>query len=112
MPRRLNAVTHAAFATLRSLLIVLVVVDCGRFMPAVGPVRIMPRDFRIPRDRVPRRAARCFRYNPRPPAHADWSLIPDFREAIQRVRDGAGTALVTGSFHTVGDVMVALGMEV
>jgi dihydrofolate synthase/folylpolyglutamate synthase len=47
----------------------------------------------------------------RPPAHADWTLIPDFNEAIARVQEGAGTVLVTGSFHTVGDVMTALGME-
>ena len=48
----------------------------------------------------------------RPPAHAEWTLIPDFSEAIRRVQDEAGTVLVTGSFHTVGDVMTALGMEV
>jgi dihydrofolate synthase / folylpolyglutamate synthase len=48
----------------------------------------------------------------RPPARAEWTLVPDFSEAITRVQDGAGTALVTGSFHTVGDVMQALGMEV
>ena len=48
----------------------------------------------------------------RPPAHAEWTLVPDFDEAIQRVQHGAGTMLVTGSFHTVGDVMTALGMEV
>jgi dihydrofolate synthase / folylpolyglutamate synthase len=47
----------------------------------------------------------------RPPARAEWTLIPDFNEAIERVQEGAGTMLVTGSFHTVGDVMVALGME-
>jgi dihydrofolate synthase/folylpolyglutamate synthase len=48
----------------------------------------------------------------RPPAHAEWTLVPDFREALSRVQQGAGTILVTGSFHTVGDVMTALGMEV
>jgi dihydrofolate synthase/folylpolyglutamate synthase len=48
----------------------------------------------------------------RPPARAEWTLVPDFRVALMRVQDGAGTALVTGSFHTVGDVMQALGMEV
>jgi dihydrofolate synthase / folylpolyglutamate synthase len=48
----------------------------------------------------------------RPPAHAVWTLVPDFQEAILRVQEGAGTMLVTGSFHTVGDVMQALGMEV
>jgi dihydrofolate synthase / folylpolyglutamate synthase len=48
----------------------------------------------------------------RPPPHAAWTLIPDFKEAIQKVQEGAGTVLVTGSFHTVGDVMSELGMEV
>jgi dihydrofolate synthase/folylpolyglutamate synthase len=48
----------------------------------------------------------------RPPARSVWSLIPDFREALHQVQEGAGTVLVTGSFHTVGDVMSALGMEV
>jgi dihydrofolate synthase / folylpolyglutamate synthase len=48
----------------------------------------------------------------RPPARAEWTLVADFDEAIARVQEGAGTALVTGSFHTVGDVMTALGMEV
>ena len=48
----------------------------------------------------------------RPPAHAAWTLVPDFREAIQTVQEGAGTMLVTGSFHTVGDVMQTLGMNV
>jgi dihydrofolate synthase/folylpolyglutamate synthase len=48
----------------------------------------------------------------RPPAHAEWMLIPDFKEAIARVEEGAGTMLITGSFHTVGDVMTALGMDV
>jgi dihydrofolate synthase/folylpolyglutamate synthase len=48
----------------------------------------------------------------RPPAHAEWTLIPQFKEAIRQVQEGAGTVLVTGSFHTVGDVMSELGMEV
>jgi dihydrofolate synthase/folylpolyglutamate synthase len=48
----------------------------------------------------------------RPPAHATWSLVPDFHEAVERVQEGAGTVLVTGSFHTVGDVMSSLGMDV
>jgi dihydrofolate synthase/folylpolyglutamate synthase len=47
----------------------------------------------------------------RPPAHAAWTLVPEFTEAIEKVQDGAGTVLVTGSFHTVGDVMTALGMD-
>jgi dihydrofolate synthase/folylpolyglutamate synthase len=48
----------------------------------------------------------------RPPAHAEWTLVPDFQEAILRVQEDAGTMLVTGSFHTVGDVMQALGLDV
>ncbi|HEY3013218.1 MAG TPA: Mur ligase family protein [Gemmatimonadales bacterium] len=55
---------------------------------------------------------RWLRDSSRPPAHAAWTLVPDFQEAIQRVQEGAGTMLVTGSFHTVGDVMTALGMDV
>jgi dihydrofolate synthase/folylpolyglutamate synthase len=47
----------------------------------------------------------------RPPARAHWSLVPDFQEALERVQVGAGTVVVTGSFHTVGDVMSGLGME-
>jgi dihydrofolate synthase/folylpolyglutamate synthase len=46
----------------------------------------------------------------RPPAHAHWTLVPEFTEALSQVREGAGTVLVTGSFHTVGDVMGALGL--
>jgi len=48
----------------------------------------------------------------RPPPRAAWTLVPDFTEAIERVQEGGGTVLVTGSFHTVGDVMSALGMDV
>lgn len=48
----------------------------------------------------------------RPPAKAAWTLVPDFGEALDTVQQGAGTVLVTGSFHTVGDVMTVLGMEV
>ena len=55
---------------------------------------------------------RWLRDSARPPARAEWTLVPDFQEAIRRVQEGAGTALVTGSFHTVGDVMLALGMDV
>jgi dihydrofolate synthase/folylpolyglutamate synthase len=47
----------------------------------------------------------------RPPARAQWTLVPDFDEAVRLAPRGAGTVLVTGSFHTVGDVMTALGME-
>ena len=48
----------------------------------------------------------------RPPAHGEWTLIADFNEAIAQVQEGAGTVLVTGSFHTVGDVMQSLGIDV
>jgi dihydrofolate synthase/folylpolyglutamate synthase len=33
---------------------------------------------------------------------------PDFSHALEDIRDGAGTVLVTGSFHTVGDAMARL----
>ena len=49
---------------------------------------------------------RWLRDRGRPPARAAWTLVPDFRRgARRRCRQGAGTVLVTGSFHTVGDVM-------
>ncbi len=48
----------------------------------------------------------------RPPARAEWHLIEDFGTAVQAVQVGAGTILVTGSFHTVGDVLAALGLGV
>jgi dihydrofolate synthase/folylpolyglutamate synthase len=47
----------------------------------------------------------------RPPARAQWSLVPDFHQALAAVQEGAGTVVVTGSFHTVGDVMSELGIE-
>ncbi len=47
----------------------------------------------------------------RPPATASWHLEPDFPKALREVQEGAGTVLVTGSFHTVGDVMEALGIS-
>ncbi len=46
----------------------------------------------------------------RPPARAEWHLEPDFNRALALAQEGAGTVLVTGSFHTVGDVMAALGL--
>lgn len=55
---------------------------------------------------------RWLRDRGRPPARAAWTLVPEFRQALETVQQGAGTVLVTGSFHTVGDVMTALGMEV
>jgi len=33
---------------------------------------------------------------------------PDFERALHDIQDGAGTVLVTGSFHTVGDAMARL----
>ena len=54
---------------------------------------------------------RWLRDRGRPPARSAWSLIPDFQEALREVQRDAATVLVTGSFHTVGDVMTALGME-
>lgn len=48
----------------------------------------------------------------RPPARAEWHLIRDFGAALAEVQVGAETVLVTGSFHTVGDVMQALGLSV
>ena len=47
----------------------------------------------------------------RPPAHAEWTLVPDFQQALAEASEGAGTVLVTGSFHTVGDVMAELRVE-
>jgi dihydrofolate synthase / folylpolyglutamate synthase len=47
----------------------------------------------------------------RPKAHAHWTLTPRFSTALREAEEGAGTVLVTGSFHTVGDAMAALGME-
>lgn len=43
-------------------------------------------------------------------SRARWELQPDLRFAIAEAQVDAGTVLVTGSFHTVGDVMAALGM--
>jgi len=53
---------------------------------------------------------RWLREPSRPPAHAVWQLVPDFSEALRSVERDAGTILVTGSFHTVGDVMEVLGL--
>jgi dihydrofolate synthase/folylpolyglutamate synthase len=54
---------------------------------------------------------RWLRETNRPPPHATWSLMPEFGDALREIEKGAGTVLVTGSFHTVGDVMSSLGME-
>ena len=55
---------------------------------------------------------RWLRQRSRPPARAAWTLVPDFQEALATVQQGAGTVLVTGSFHTVGDVMETLGFGI
>lgn len=47
----------------------------------------------------------------RPAARAQWHLVPDFGEALRAAETGAGTVLVTGSFHTVGDVLEAMGLS-
>ncbi len=47
----------------------------------------------------------------RPPARAEWHLVPDFEAALAAAMRHAGTIVVAGSFHTVGDVMAALGMD-
>jgi dihydrofolate synthase/folylpolyglutamate synthase len=53
--------------------------------------------------------ARWLRDPARPPPSASWSLVPEFPRALHEANAGAGTVVVTGSFHTVGDVMQALG---
>ncbi len=37
--------------------------------------------------------------------------VPDFAEAVRIASDESGTALITGSFHTVGDAMVCLQVD-
>jgi len=46
----------------------------------------------------------------RPLAKGEWALVPHFDEAMAAAEHGAGTILVTGSFHTVGDVLAARGL--
>ena len=50
----------------------------------------------------------------RPPDGVALRVIPDFAAALQRVTTLApyGTVIVTGSVHTVGDALDALGVEV
>ena len=48
------------------------------------------------------------RTGPRPGPGGRW--CPTSRRRSGEVQQGAGTVLVTGSFHTVGDVMAALGL--
>ena len=38
-------------------------------------------------------------------------MVPDFATAVSAARSSSGTALVTGSFHTVGDAMACLQVD-
>jgi len=40
-----------------------------------------------------------------------WTIDPDLGRAVALAQEGAGTVLVTGSFHTVGDVMHLMGLD-
>jgi len=40
-----------------------------------------------------------------------WTIEPELGRAVELAQKGAGTVLVTGSFHTVGDVMHLLGLD-
>ncbi len=40
----------------------------------------------------------------------NWQWEPDFGRALARAQVGAGTVLVTGSFHTVGDAIGSTGL--
>ena len=40
-----------------------------------------------------------------------WRVEPSLRKAMEQAQEGAGTVLVTGSFHTVGDAMQELGID-
>jgi dihydrofolate synthase/folylpolyglutamate synthase len=49
---------------------------------------------------------------PSAPADRVWDAgQTDFGDALGRAQDAGGTALVTGSFHTVGDAMAALRID-
>ena len=49
---------------------------------------------------------------PTAPRPAPLAVGAGFRaRRCQNVQQGAGTVLVTGSFHTVGDVMEVLGFQ-
>ncbi|HET9385640.1 MAG TPA: Mur ligase family protein [Gemmatimonadales bacterium] len=43
-----------------------------------------------------------------PAAGPSISFDPDFSNSLEEIQNGAGTVLVTGSFHTVGDAMARL----
>jgi dihydrofolate synthase/folylpolyglutamate synthase len=40
-----------------------------------------------------------------------WTIDPELGRAVALAQEGAGTVLVTGSFHTVGDVMHLMGLD-
>jgi len=63
-------------------------VEVGRAVGRVGDL-----DTALPPDRL----------TARPPV-----IEPDFDRALREVQQGAGTVLVTGSFHTVGDALARL----
>jgi dihydrofolate synthase/folylpolyglutamate synthase len=46
--------------------------------------------------------------SPSVPSHPPFIIEPDFDRALREVQSGAGTILVTGSFHTVGDALARL----
>lgn len=55
-------------------------------------------------------------WDPRSAAHAlpagRVEVVPDLPQAVDRLRrERAGSVLVTGSFHTVGEAMIALGLD-
>jgi len=45
------------------------------------------------------------------PGTVPWVIEPDLARAVALAQQEAGTVLVTGSFHTVGDVMQLLGLD-
>jgi len=40
-----------------------------------------------------------------------WTIDPELGRAVALAQEGAGTVLVTGSFHTVGDAMHLMGLD-
>ena len=86
--------------------------DAGAARPGDRPRRAHGRpDGREPG--LERRVAPPLAPRPRPPAGAGlMDAGAGVPRRAERCSEGAGTVLVTGSFHTVGDVMAALGMEV
>jgi dihydrofolate synthase/folylpolyglutamate synthase len=75
----------------------------------MGGEAVLTQPPTVPRDRRwdPVEAAGAVKT--RPKLH----ILPDFQEAIDVARSaaGEGTVVVTGSHHTVGDAMNALGLS-